>query len=102
MDNPSPLKKEKNMKRYFLVTNIVWDTEFDGKEQIVEDLPNETVVTADEEDIDYWESNDYDWEEIECYILDYLTNDYDWFIAGSEIKEISKKEYDAYMQNTAE
>ena len=102
MDNPSPLKKEKNMKRYFLVTNIVWDTEFDGKEQIVEDLPNETVVTADDEDIDYWESNDYDWEEIEYYILDYLTDEYEWCIAGSEIKEISKKEYDAYMQSTDE
>ena len=101
MDNPSPFKKEKNMKRYFLVTNIVWDTEFDGEEQIV-DLPNETVVTADDEDIDYWEANDYDWEAIEYYILDYLTDEYEWCIAGSEIKEMSKKEYDAYMQSTDE
>ena len=30
------------------------------------------------------------------------TDEYEWCIAGSEIKEISKKEYDAYMQNTDE
>ena len=101
MVRPAPTKST-SMKRYFIVSDIKWDTEFDDEEQIVEDLPDETVVTADEEDIDYWEANDCDWEEIEYYILDYLTDEYEWCIAGSKIKEISKEEYDAYMQSTAE
>lgn len=102
MDNPSLLQKEKNMERYFIVTGIKWDTEFNDEEQIVEDLPDEVPLIADEEDIDYWEANDCDWEEIEYYILDYLTDDYGWCIAGSKIKEVTKEEYDAYMQSTAE
>ena len=52
--------------RFSVVANGV-TTYYSTQEQIVEDLPDETVVTADEEDIDYWEENGCDWEEIKYY-----------------------------------
>ena len=90
------------MERYFIVSNIKWDTEFDGEVQVVEDLPDEIGVTADEDDVEEWELNELDQDEINYCILDYLTDEHGWCIAGSEIKEMTKEEYDAYMQSIAE
>ena len=96
-----PPSKMMKMERYFIVSNIKWDTEFDGEEQIVEDLPGEIGVTADEDDVEEWEANEMDQDEINYYILDYLTDDFGWCIAGSEIKEVPKEEYDAFIQSTS-
>ena len=77
------------MERYFIVRNLEWDT--DGKK--IKGLPKEVGVCADEDDVEEWIENECDQEEIEYYIMDWLTDEYEWCIAGCEITEVTEEEY---------
>lgn len=83
------------MKRYFIISNLEWDT--DGKK--VKGLPDEFGLTVSEEDVEEWVENemDQDKDEIDYWIMDWLTDYYEWCIAGCEIKEVSKEEMDEFM-----
>ena len=67
-------------KRYYLVSNIEWDT--DGKK--VAGLPNEMGLTLEPEDYDGLEP-----EEIEENIIDFLSDRYEWCIADYDIEEVT-------------
>lgn len=70
------------MKRYYIVSNIEWDT--DGEE--IKDLPGEVCVTLEPEDYE-----GLDQEEIEESIVEYLTDEYEWCIADYDIEEVNKE-----------
>lgn len=83
-------------ERYFIIYNLEWDT--DGKK--IKKLPQETAVIVGEDTLADWEENDYDWDEIEYWIMDYLTDDvYGWCIAGCDIKEVSKEEFEEWERS---
>lgn len=73
------------MKRYFIVSDIEWDTD--------EALPKEIGVVASEEDIQEWETQGYDQEDIENEIINHLTNEYEWCISNCFIDEVTEDEY---------
>ena len=73
------------MKRYFIVSDIEWDTE--------EALPEEIGVVASEEDIKEWETKGYTQDEINDEIINHLSDEYEWCISSCFIIETTEKEY---------
>ena len=74
------------MNRYFIVSDIEWDTEYV--------LPKEIGVAASEEDIQEWEAQGYDQDDIENDIITYLSDAYVWCISSCFIDEVTEDEYE--------
>ena len=67
------------MKRYFIVSDIEWDTE----EALPEDM----------EQIEQLPETIYEEEDIMDYIEEYLVEEYEWAMSNFSIEEVSKEEY---------
>ena len=83
------------MKRYFIVSDIEWDTEEALPEDIeqIEQLPETIGYIASSDVVREWEDDEYEEEDIMDYIEEYLVEEYEWCMSNYSIEEVSKEEY---------
>ena len=83
------------MRRFFIVSDIEWDTEeaLPEDKEVIEALPKEIGCVAGDDDIQVWEEEEYEEDDIYDYIVEYLTDKYEWCLANYSIEEVTEEEY---------
>ena len=83
------------MKRYFIVSDIEWDTEEALPEDMeqIEQLPETIGYIAESDVVQEWKEEEYEEEDIMDYIEEILVEEYEWCMSDYSFEEVSKEEY---------